>query len=56
MNKYRLLPSNLTLFTNYFEILIPKVNNLSFVNIDSYAKVSPKEERKNSRDGPVNHP
>jgi hypothetical protein len=42
MNKYRFLSSNLTLFTNYFEILIPKVNNLSFVNIDSYAKVSPR--------------
>lgn len=55
MNKYRLLSSNLTFFTKYFEILIPKVNNLSFVNIDSYAKV-PKEVRKNSRDGPVNHP
>lgn len=46
MNKYRLLSSNLTFFTNYFEILIPKVNNLSFVNIDSYAKVSPRRSGK----------
>ena len=42
MNKYRIPSSNLTLFTIFFGILIPKVNNVSFVNMDIYAKVSPR--------------